>query len=120
MRAAPLFAIVAAMTAFAGCSPRTSAPPRESAAMSNGKTVTLEGKAENAKAGAVVVSADGSSAYVDGLENGWPADVSRKRVRVTGVLREEKRIPDPGTNPVTAGAFGTQTILFDATWTVIE
>ena len=85
----------------------------------SGKTVTLEGKAENAKAGAIVVSDDGTMAYIDGLEDGWPNEISRKRVRVTGELREEKRIPDPGTNPITAGAFGTQTILYDAKWTVL-
>jgi hypothetical protein len=89
------------------------------AAGTDGKTVTLEGTAENAKAGAIVMAKDGSPVYIDGLEDGWPADVSRKRVRVTGVLREEKRIPDPGFDPHTAGAFGTQTILYDAKWTVL-
>ena len=84
-----------------------------------GKAVTLDGKAANAKAGAVVVQDDGNAVYVDGLENGWPAELANKRVRVTGVLRSEKRIPDPGTDPITAGAHGTQSVLFDATWTVV-
>lgn len=83
------------------------------------QTVTIEGKAENAKAGAIVLTEDGSPVYVDGLEDGWPGELARKRVRVTGVLRDEKRIPDPGTDPITAGAHGTQSVLYDATWTVL-
>ena len=87
--------------------------------MPTAQSVTLEGRAENAKAGAMVIADDGRAVYVDGLEDGWPADVAKKRVRVTGVLREEKRIPDPGTDPITAGAHGTQTVLYDAKWAVL-
>ena len=101
-----------------------SAPSLEKSAMAatkTGKPVTLEGKAFNAKAGAVIQTDDGEVVYVDGLENGWPKEVANtKRVRATGTLLEEKRIPDPGTNPITAGADGDQTVLYDAKWTVVN
>ena len=84
-----------------------------------GTTVTIEGTAEDAKAGAIVHTPGSEPVYIDGLENGWPKEIHRKRVRVTGVRRVEKRIPDPQTDPISAGAFGDQSILYDAKWTVL-
>ena len=104
---------------LAGCirAPAPVSSKGETPMATEGKTVTLEGRAENAKAGAILLR-DGNDdpVYIEGLDS-WPSAVTRKRVRATGVLRSKKMIPDPGMGPEkTAGAFGDQTVLENAKW----
>ena len=51
----------------------------------DGKKIEIVGKALNAKAGAVVVSADQVTYYVDGLES-WDKKVYGKKIKVSGIL----------------------------------
>lgn len=76
---------------------------------------TLQGTARDAKAGAVVVLADGEPIYLAGLD-AWPKAVRDHRVQVRGTLACEKRIPDPGSRPLTQGAFGKQLVLHRPHW----
>jgi len=52
---------------------------------SEGKRIEVTGKALNAKAGAVVVEADQTTYYVDGLEF-WGNKVYGKKVKVSGII----------------------------------
>lgn len=79
---------------------------------------TIEGKARDAKAGAVVVLDSGEPVYIEGLD-GWPSDIEGKRVRATGVLKRKKLIPDPvvdSDGAISQGAEGDQTVLEGASW----
>jgi len=79
---------------------------------------TLIGKAQNAKGGAVVVTSNYGTVYINGLDE-WPDALLDRLVEVTGTLKREKLIPDPVTKEsgeVSAGAFGEQTVVYDATW----
>lgn len=79
--------------------------------------IQVDGEALDAHAGAVITGAD-FLYYIDGLD-AWPDDILGKRIRVTGVLRTEKRIPDGvGPHPA-AGAGGTQSILYEAKWELL-
>jgi hypothetical protein len=80
--------------------------------------VTLVGDARDAKGGAVVVEDGGRVVYVDGVDR-WPEAVSGRRVAVTGVLVERKKIPDPVVNDAgehSAGALGEQWVIEGARW----
>lgn len=79
----------------------------------------IRGRAEDAKAGAVVVCDDGRVVYIEKLSC-WPDSLRKKRVVATGKLVEKKYIPDPQENPITQGAYGTQTLLEDASWRLEE
>ena len=68
----------------------------------------------DAKAGGVVVI-DDDVFYIDSLLE-WPAHLVGKRVRVVGVLTQEKQIPDPGPDLAKQGAFGSQSIIKNAKW----
>jgi hypothetical protein len=76
------------------------------------REVLLEGVAQNAKAGPVLVLDGGSPVYLAGLDT-WPKDQLGKRARVRGVLRSRKLIPDPNTGDgfPAAGAEGEQIVL---------
>jgi hypothetical protein len=50
-----------------------------------GKTVLIDGTAENCKMAAAVVMADGSAVYLDELDH-WPEGLHKKEVTVTGIL----------------------------------
>jgi hypothetical protein len=95
--------------------PPASQPAAAPAAAPAART-TIRGVARNAKGGAVVVTATGP-VYVLGLE-AWPAALDGRAVEVTGVVRQKKHLPDPvgpgGT--VAQGAWGSQTVIADATW----
>jgi hypothetical protein len=75
--------------------------------------VTLEGTAENAKGGAVVVVADGRVVYLRG-KTAWPDEVRRTQVTVIGTLTSTKLIPSPVRAPdgaISQGAEGDQWVL---------
>lgn len=80
--------------------------------------VTLEGTAYDSKAGAILDSDHNGVVYIQGLEC-WPAHLNGQRMTVTGLLRDEKFIPDPEVGAdggISQGAFGGQTSLVNATW----
>ncbi len=83
------------------------------------RTTTIVGTARNAKGGAVVLADDGEPVYVEGLD-AWSGEVDGRRVRVTGLLRRKKLLPEPvlPPAPAVAGAEGEQVVLEKATWVV--
>jgi len=52
-----------------------------------GTQVTIEGTARNAMAGAVVLTADRTPVYVDGLER-WDGQFDGKKISASGTLRK--------------------------------
>ena len=73
-----------------------------------GNSVTINGRAENAKAGAIVLTEDEIPVYLPGLYD-WPPELYRREITVTGVLRYEKMIPDPvigEDGSISTGAYG--------------
>jgi hypothetical protein len=81
-------------------------------------TKTIEGKAEDAKACAVVVLDSGDVVYIAGVDS-WPSEILGRRVKVTGVLKRKKLIMDPVTGAdggISQGAWGKQTVLEGASW----
>jgi hypothetical protein len=79
-----------------------------------GGPITVEGEAADSKAGAALVT-DHGILFIDGLDD-WPNHLVGKRLRVTGSLNVEKRIPDPAPGLTSTGAFGSQRIIKDAKW----
>ena len=85
-----------------------------------GKTVELNGKAMDSKAGAVLVTDTDDVIYIEGLDY-WPDNVSGKDISVTGMLKRKKLIPDPqidANGTVSQGAQGDQLVLEKARWKV--
>jgi hypothetical protein len=84
-----------------------------------GKRVSLVGKAEDAKSGAVLM-VDGAPIYVRPLE-AWPSAARTKDVVVTGRLESEKLIPSPKVDAqgaISQGAEGDQWVLEEASWSL--
>lgn len=83
------------------------------------KTVTLHGKAMDAKSGAVLLVDGVRPIYIEGLD-GWPREAFGKRVAATGVLVRKKYIPDPinEDGDICQGAEGDQEVLEKARWKV--
>ncbi|KFF01685.1 hypothetical protein [Chryseobacterium luteum] len=64
-----------------------------------GKSITVTGKTVNMKLGAVLISENGESIWMDGLDS-WPDgyyvkddDLNTKTVKVTGTIIEESDLP---------------------------
>jgi hypothetical protein len=79
-----------------------------------GGLITVEGTAADSKGGAALVT-DRGIFYIDGLDD-WPNHLVGKKLRVTGALAVEKRIPDPAPGLTSTGAFGSQRLIKDAKW----
>jgi len=82
----------------------------------------LVGQALDAKAGAVIETADAGVVYVAGLPS-WPAALRQRRVAVTGIVVTRKLIPDPVVGPkgeISQGAQGDQTVIEGARWRLVE
>jgi hypothetical protein len=79
------------------------------------------GTAFDGKAGAVLRTDDGEVFYLADLER-WPDALQRKRVKVTGLLREHKHVPDPvdQRGEIVQGAWGTQRVIENAKWSEYE
>ena len=113
------FAFAVALATFAvGCAPRVA--PRSSSGGEARKTDrrTWVGTARNAKGGAVVITDGGESPYLEGLA-AWPDDVVGTQVRVEGVLREKKYLPDPVIGlrgEISQGAEGMQQVIESPRW----
>jgi hypothetical protein len=58
-----------------------------------GRAETISGKAENAKAGAVLVADDGRELYVEGL-SAWGRESIGKRVTLTGIVQRKGIYPE--------------------------
>lgn len=58
-----------------------------------GREVQIKGVAGNAKAGAVLISADGEVVYLRGV-SGWEARFIGKRIVAEGVLHRDRIFPD--------------------------
>ncbi len=85
-----------------------------------GKKVTLLGTARDAKGGAVLVTAQGEPIYIKNLDF-WPQEIEGKQVSATGVLKDEKFIPDPiidKNGGISTGATGTQYVLEKAKYSL--
>lgn len=83
----------------------------------NGKTITIQGKALNAKAGAMA-----GDYYVDGLQS-WPEDVYDKLVEVTGTLKLVEHKAEDLQSPNgewSQGMVGTQSIILKPKWKVVQ
>jgi hypothetical protein len=80
--------------------------------------IAIHGRAADAKGGAVLVADDGSTIYIAGLDS-WPPELAGRRVVASGRLVQRKMIPDPVVSDAgehSAGAYGEQTILEQASW----
>ena len=80
--------------------------------------VTIEGTARNAMAGAVVLTADRTPVYVDGVES-WDGSVDGKQISASGTLR--RRAGDDVVNANgehASGISGPHFVLEQPTWTV--
>ncbi|MFX0101718.1 MAG: hypothetical protein ACFFCS_19290 [Candidatus Hodarchaeota archaeon] len=81
-----------------------------------GQRASLIGVARNAKGGAVLVTENDGPIYIIGLES-WPDDTLGKTVRMEGILKEEKLIPDPVVDDdgaISQGAVGMQLVLYES------
>lgn len=85
------------------------------------KEVTLEGIAENAKGGGILLLPSQEVVYIRYLV--WWVDAIRgTKVTMTGILRYEKYIPDPEVaedGAISQGAIGSQFVLDNAKWELI-
>ncbi|MBD3339215.1 MAG: hypothetical protein GF353_08895 [Candidatus Lokiarchaeota archaeon] len=78
-----------------------------------GSKVRLEGIAQDAKGGAVLITNDREVIYVKDLDS-WDSKVLGEKVTLEGFLKKEKFIPDPRVDEdgaISAGAIGEQYIL---------
>src|SRR4051794_3231693 len=101
------------MMILIGCA---AAHPRaeEMKPMSDAKTSTVRGVAQNAKGGAIILVND-APIYVAGLDS-WPKNLDGKSVTATGTVQSEKYLPSPRSRPgglLSQGAEGNQTTIRD-------
>ena len=81
-----------------------------------GQKITILGIAKDAKGGAVLLTSNKEPIYIKGLDS-WPTELFDKQLKVTGVLKEEKFIPDPVIDEdgsISTGAYGDQLVLENA------
>ncbi|MHA1256950.1 MAG: hypothetical protein ACTSPS_15260 [Promethearchaeota archaeon] len=81
-----------------------------------GQKITILGIAKDAKGGAVILTPEKVPIYIKGLDS-WSPELYDKQLEVTGVLKEEKFIPDPEIaedGSISTGAYGDQLVLKDA------
>ena len=84
------------------------------------QNVSLLGRAENAKGGAVTILPNQEVIYLRNLAS-WDDVVVGKQVSIKGIVRLEKYIPDPEVSEdgaISQGAIGSQYVLDDAHWHV--
>jgi uncharacterized protein YceK len=86
--------------------------------LSANPVISIEGTAQNAKAGAVVVREHGV-VYVDGLVN-WPQEIVGKHVSVRGVLAVVKQRSHPDSDSPSQEAQGDQQLMLNAKWEEVK
>ncbi len=92
--------------------------PTINLAQSIGTTITVHGIAVDTKAGAAVRLANQEVIYIDDMV-AWSQALRNQRVRVTGLLKRRKFIPDNLVLPDgshTQGAEGLQYVFYRVTW----
>ncbi|MDP1660481.1 MAG: hypothetical protein Q8L55_01075 [Phycisphaerales bacterium] len=110
----------------------SASPSSDFTAADVGRTVTVEGKAENRKVGSCVEGA-GKSWWVYQVETHWSQSVRGRRVRVTGVVRERSDLPvfipkegawEQAGIPLPPGsdleAARKRLVIADATWQLLD
>ena len=86
----------------------------------NQSDVVIIGKAENAKAGAVVISQDDKKMYyLDGIDS-WNEKNVDKLVKVTGKLLVEKNEPPSKTEPIKQEIIGEKRIIQKPKWEFVK
>ena len=81
-----------------------------------GTQVTIEGTARNAMAGAVVLTANRTPVYVDGLER-WDGTFDGKKIRASGTLRKRGADDVAAANGDQASGIGSDHfVLEQPTW----
>lgn len=84
------------------------------------KTITIIGLADNAKAGAVVVSGKDSAVYyLEGIHS-WKQKVVGKKVKVTGQLIIEKMQPQKKGELPRQQVMGDKRIILNPKWKLIK
>lgn len=84
--------------------------------------ITIQGVADNAKSGAVVMTADDTPIYLEGLAE-WDSAVVQQPVVVSGTLRQRKAAPTAvaGSNgDQRAGIVGDSYLLENPTWKITK
>jgi hypothetical protein len=89
--------------------------PPLSSVNQNPETISLAGTAQNAAAGAVIITDSGDTIYIDGLAS-WPDTFIGTLMTVTGQLSETKYIPDALPGGGSTGAEGLQKVLKNPLW----
>jgi hypothetical protein len=85
------------------------------------RVVKVVGEADDAKAGAIVVLADGVPVYLSGVD-AWPAEVRGRAVRVTGTLRVGQPAPQARVSPSgehSAGMTGSALVIESPKWELV-
>jgi len=85
-----------------------------------GQKVNLNGTAKDAKGGAVLITPEGYVIYIKGLDF-WPSELFDKSISVSGLLKNEKFIPDPiidENGAISTGATGDQLVLENSEYSV--
>jgi len=86
------------------------------------EVITITGTAENAKWGAIVVTKDSKTYYVNELDE-WDDELYKKTVKVTGVLKKIEHKAEDLKNEKgewSQGMIGTQLILENAKWELAQ
>lgn len=87
-----------------------------------GHNITLTGIAENAKAGAIILTENNSVVYIAGLDE-WPGDLYKHEVEVKGLLQKGKLVPDPVIGKdggISCGAYGNDYYILNAEFSIIR
>jgi len=92
-----LVAVLAAVTIVSCTQPKEPAATTSNAASSPleaklGQVITVDGTAEDAKLGALLLTDDSMSIWIDGLD-AWPSGVRGKNVQVTGKVIQRSDLP---------------------------
>ncbi|MEH1896859.1 MULTISPECIES: hypothetical protein [unclassified Nostoc] len=85
----------------------------------NQKT-TIQGIAQNASLGAVLMTDDYTPVYLDGIPE-WDSNIAESEIVVTGILRRRSIAPKATINPkgeVSHGVDSDSYILESPTWTI--
>ncbi|MHA1340709.1 MAG: hypothetical protein ACTSRZ_11140 [Promethearchaeota archaeon] len=83
--------------------------------------VDIVGTAQNAKAGAVIVTKNGEVIYIKDMEY-WADNLLDVNIKITGFLRYEKYIPDPymdSDGAISQGSYGMQYTLENVRYEIL-
>ncbi len=118
MKPARWTALALVIAALAACGPAAPPPAAPPPAASSG-TVTLTGRARNAKGGAALIGTDGKRTWV-ALPKGWPPEFAGRLVVVTGRLDHFAVSPINDADDVVPPVDGEYPVLVDAKARLLE